>query len=92
MKTSMESFFDYSSRGFIMPLTVEGMNMYACINDDAQETPAPYYVYLQHPKKGTCAFKIKHDMNGHSFSEDAPAFINKQLIREIDMEIAGQKE
>jgi hypothetical protein len=96
MKTSAESFFDYSSYGFIIPLKVEGMEIFACINpsettgENAVDT-SPYYVYLMHPKKGTCSFKIEHNVKGQSFSSNAPAFLDKKLISEIDIEVGERK-
>jgi hypothetical protein len=94
MKTSAESFFDYSSYGFILPLKVEGLKIYACINPSATSDAAdtnPYYIYLMHPKKGTCSFKIEHNVKGQSFSSNAPAFLDEKLISEINTEIEERK-
>ena len=96
MKTSAESFFDYSSYGFILPLKVEGLKIYACINPSSnnkedEANTNPYYIYLMHPKKGTCSFKIEHNVDGQSFSTNAPAFLDKALINEINIEIEERR-
>jgi hypothetical protein len=97
MERSVESFFDYASHGFIMPLTIDGLNMYACVNsemvyDEGLAVTGSYYIYLLHPKHGSSVFKIEQDLNGQWFSDDAPSFIDEDLINQIGVEIVGRKK
>jgi hypothetical protein len=97
MEPTVESFFDYSSHGFIMPLTIEGLNMYASINsemayDEGLAETGLYYIYLLHPKHGSCVFKIQQSADGQWFSDDSPSFIDEVLINEIGVEIAERKK
>ncbi len=97
MELTIESFFDYASHGFIMPLTIGGFNMYACVNaellyDEGLAETGQYYIYLLHPKHGSCLFKIEQDLNGLWFSDDSPSFIDQDLINEIGVEIVARKK
>jgi hypothetical protein len=90
-----ESFFDYSSKGFMMQLEIDGLNMYACINtemyyDGGLAETGQYYIYLLHPKHGSCIFKIEQDLNGLWHSNDI-SFLEDALINEIGAEISRRK-
>ncbi len=97
MELPFDELYDYSTKGFMMPLILDEMKMYACINteivyDEGLAETGSYFIYLLHPKHGSSLFKIEQDLSGHWYSHDAQSFISPELITEIGTEIVERKK
>jgi len=95
----MTDLLDYREEGFILPILRNKIRTYASVNaemyNDKHEL-APtghYFVYLLHPKKGSCHFTIAQEIaTGVWFSKDAPLFVEADIILEIGTAINFKRQ
>ena len=75
---SEENSFDIELVNGYVSVDVE----YKC-DEDVLTPTGRYFVYVLHPKRGSCTFYMEMDDKGTWFSEHKPPFVDDELITNI---------
>jgi hypothetical protein len=81
---------DYTQSGYLLHIVRDEVKVYASINmemycdDEELEFTGSYFIYLLHPKKGSCHFTLEYDHElGQWITRDAAAWVDNDIVLEI---------
>ncbi|MEO7486736.1 MAG: hypothetical protein ABIU77_06525 [Ferruginibacter sp.] len=98
METSTEFILDYTNEVLNIPLEMDGVRTYASVNaefhydEDGLKASDNYYVYLLHPKFGSCHFMVDHDTTECPLCVNAPLWLEEEIIAKITGAISKRYE
>ncbi len=87
------SVIDYSKEGFKVKIQSEGIKTYAYVNpefsheEEGLKPTDDYFIYLLHPKYGSCHFNLERNKKNQWTAVHAPKWLEKKIIKAITDEI-----